>query len=155
MEKKALELVGPQIEKAKKDADEAARLNLAQKDKTISDLEAKLQEAIRKAQQGSQQQQGEVQELDLERRLREAFPRDTIEPVPKGQLGADALHRVLGQHGEVCGTILWESKRTKNWSGNWTDKLKQDQRAARADIAVIVTQAMPQGIDTFGQVDGV
>jgi len=99
--------------------------------------------------------QGEVQELDLERRLREAFPRDTIEPVPKGQFGGDAVQRVLGTQGQVCGTILWESKRTKNWAANWPDKLKQDQRAARADLAVIVTQAMPQDVDSFAEVDGV
>lgn len=155
VEKKAAELMAPQLEKARKEADEAARMRMLDKDKTITDLQAKLQDALRKAEQGSQQHQGEVQELDLERQLREAFTRDTIEPVPKGQYGGDALHRVLASSGEVCGTILWESKRTKNWSGAWTDKLKQDQRTAKADIAVIVTQAMPDGIDTFGQVDGV
>lgn len=80
-EKKAAELVAPQLEKAKKDADDAARLKILDKDKTINDLQVKLQDALRKAEQGSQQQQGEVQELDLERRLREAFTRDTIEPV--------------------------------------------------------------------------
>lgn len=154
-EKKAAELVAPQLEKVKREADEAARLKLLDKEKTITDLQAKLQEAIRKAEQGSQQQQGEVQELDLERRLREAFPRDTIEPVPKGQYGGDALHRVLGPQGAVCGTILWESKRTKNWGKEWPDKLKQDLRAAKADIAVIVTQAMPDEIDACGEVSGV
>lgn len=154
-EKRAADLIAPQLEKAKKDADDAARLKILDKDKTINDLQAKLQEAIRKAEQGSQQQQGEVQELDLERRLREAFPRDTIDPVPKGQHGGDALHRVLGPQGEVCGTILWESKRTKGWAGGWPDKLKQDQRASKADLAIIVTQAMPPGVDTFGEVDGV
>lgn len=94
-------------------------------------------------------------ELELERRLRDAFPRDTIEPVAKGQFGGDAVQRVLDPAGAVCGSILWESKRTKNWSSAWLDKLKQDQRAARADLAVIVTQAMPAGLSTFGEVDGV
>lgn len=154
-EKKAAELVAPQLEKAKKDAEEASRLKLLDKEKTISDLQAKLQDAIRKAEQGSQQQQGEVQELDLENRLREAFVRDGIDPVPKGQHGGDALHRVHGPQGTVCGTILWESKRTKNWAGGWPDKLKQDQRTAKADLAVIVTQAMPPGVDTFGEIEGV
>jgi len=154
-EKKAAELVAPQLEKAKKDADDAARLKILDKDKTINDLQAKLQDALRKAEQGSQQHQGEVQELDLERRLREAFSRDTIEPVPKGQFGGDAIHRVLGSLGDVCGTILWESKRTKNWASGWPDKLKQDQRAAKADLAVIVTQAMPPGVESFGEVEGV
>lgn len=154
-EKKAAELVAPQLEKAKKDADDAARLKILDKDKTINDLQVKLQDALRKAEQGSQQQQGEVQELDLERRLREAFTRDTIEPVQKGQFGGDAIHRVLGSLGDVCGTILWESKRTKNWASGWPDKLKQDQRAAKADLAVIVTQAMPPGVESFGEVEGV
>jgi len=154
-EKKAAELVAPQLEKAKKDADDAARLKILDKDKTINDLQVKLQDALRKAEQGSQQHQGEVQELDLERRLREAFSRDTIEPVPKGQFGGDAIHRVLGSLGDVCGTILWESKRTKNWASGWPDKLKQDQRAAKADLAVIVTQAMPPGVESFGEVEGV
>jgi len=142
-------------QRARQRADEDNRLKMAEKDKLISDAQAQVEEMKRKMAQGSQQLQGEVQELDLEKRLREAFPRDTIEPVPKGQLGADAIHRVLGPLGSVCGTILWESKRTKNWSGVWTDKLKQDQRVVKADIAVIVTQAMPQGIDAFGEVDGV
>jgi hypothetical protein len=154
-EKKAAELVAPQLEKAKRDADEAARLRIMDKDKTITDLQAKLQDALRKAEQGSQQHQGEVQELDLERKLREAFPRDTIDPVPKGQFGGDTLQRVLGPVGAMSGTILWESKRTKTWSPAWTDKLKQDLRAAKADIAVIVTQTMPAGIETFGDVGGV
>lgn len=154
-EKKAAELVAPQLEKAKKDAEEANRLRLLDREKIISDLQAKLQEAIRKAEQGSQQQQGEVQEIDLENRLREAFVRDSIDPVPKGQHGGDALHRVHGPQGTVCGAILWESKRTKNWAGGWPDKLKQDQRTAKADLAVIVTQAMPPGVDTFGEIEGV
>ncbi|MEX2217672.1 MAG: DUF2130 domain-containing protein [Phycisphaerales bacterium] len=98
-EKKAALLVAPQVEKAKKDAEEASRLKLLDKDKTISGLQARLQDAIRATEQGSQQQQGEVQELELERRLREAFPRDTFEAVPKGQFGGDWLHRVLAAHG--------------------------------------------------------
>lgn len=154
-EKKAAELVAPQLEKAKRDAEEASRMRLAEKDKLIETQRAQLAEAQRKLEQGSQQLQGEVQELDLEKRLREAFTRDTIDPVPKGQHGGDAVHRVIGPHGAVCGTILWESKRTKNWAGGWPDKLKQDQRTAKADLAVIVTQAMPPGMDTFGEVDGV
>ena len=141
--------------RARQEAEDQQRLRLAEKEKTIADLQSKLQEAIRKAEQGSQQMQGEVQELDLERRLREAFVRDTIEPVAKGQQGGDVLQRVLSASGDVSGAILWESKRTKHWSPAWIDKLKQDQRAARADLAVIVTQAMPQGVTTFTELDGV
>lgn len=105
--------------------------------------------------QGSQQLQGEVQELELESILRAKFPRDTIEPVPKGQHGGDALHRVLGSLGQVCGTILWESKRTKNWSDGWLAKLREDQRAAKAEIAIIVSQVLPKGVESFDHIDGV
>lgn len=155
VEKRLALAIEPERAKAKKEAEEQQRLRLAEKEKMIADLQAQLHEAIRRAEQGSQQLQGEVQELDLERRLRESFPRDTIDPVAKGQSGGDALQRVLSPQGELCGTILWESKRTKNWSAGWLDKLKQDQRTARADIAVIVTQAMPPGVETFTEMDGV
>jgi hypothetical protein len=117
---------------AQKDADDQARLKLAEKDKTIGDLQAKLQEALRKAEQGSQQLQGEIQELELEALLRGAFPRDVIEPVAKGEYGGDVLHRVIDPYGRRCGAILWESKRTKNWSDGWLGKLREDQRAAVA-----------------------
>ncbi len=155
LEKRLAAAIEPERVKAKREAEEQQRLRLAEKEKTIADLQAKLHEAIRKAEQGSQQMQGEVQELDLERRLREAFVRDTVEPVAKGQYGGDAVQRVLSAQGDVCGSILWESKRTKNWSPPWIDKLKQDQRAAKCDLAVIVTQAMPQGVETFAEIDGV
>ncbi|MBX3323249.1 MAG: DUF2130 domain-containing protein [Phycisphaeraceae bacterium] len=154
-EKKAAELVAPQLEKAKKDAEEAARLRIAEKDKVIEAQKEQLAEAQRKLEQGSQQLQGEIQELDLEKRLADAFRRDTFEEVAKGQRGADMLHRVLSETGQACGSILWESKRTKNWDGKWLDKLKQDQRAAKADLAVIVTQTMPPGLDTFAEIEGV
>ncbi len=142
-------------ESAQKDADEQARLKLAEKDKTITDLQAKLQDALRKAEQGSQQLQGEIQELELEAVLREQFPRDTIEPVPKGQFGGDVLQRVFGPSGQPCGTILWESKRTKNWSDGWLAKLREDMRAAGAEVAVVVSQVLPKDTDTFNLIDGV
>jgi len=142
-------------EAAGKDADEQARLRIAEKDKTITDLQAKLQDALRKAEQGSQQLQGEVQELELEALLRNKFPLDKIEPVPKGEHGGDVLHHVNGELAQACGTILWESKRTKNWSDGWLPKLREDQRAAKAEVAVIISQALPRGIDAFDLVDGV
>lgn len=142
-------------EVAQKNADEQARLKLAEKDKTITDLQSKLQDALRKAEQGSQQLQGEIQELELEALLREKFSRDTIEPVAKGEHGGDVLQRVLGPSGQSCGTILWESKRTKNWSDGWLPKLREDMRAARAEIAVVVSQVLPEDTDTFNLIDGV
>ncbi len=155
VEKRVSEALGPEREKAKKEADDEYRLKLQQEQKRNEDLLRQLEEAKRRAEQGSQQAQGEAGEVDLERRLHDAFPRDMIDPVPKGQHGGDTVHRVIAPQGQICGTILWESKRTKNWAGGWPDKLKQDQRAAKADLAIIVTQAMPPGIDSFAEVEGV
>lgn len=142
-------------EAAVKDADEQARLKVAEKDKTITDLQVKLQDALRKAEQGSQQLQGEVLELELEALLRSNFPRDTIEPIPKGAFGGDVLHRVIGPLAQPCGTILWESKRTKNWSDGWLAKLREDQRAAKAEAAIIITQTVPKGVEAFDLIEGV
>ncbi len=142
-------------EAAQNDADAQSRLKIAEKDKTISDLQVKLQAALRQAEQGSQQLQGEVQELELESLLRSAFPQDSIEPVPKGEHGGDVIHRVAAPNGQNCGTILWESKRTKNWSDLWLAKLREDQRAAKAEIALIVSQTLPKGVETFDLIDGV
>ncbi len=139
---------------AQKDADDQSRLKIAEKDKTITDLQVKLQAALRQAEQGSQQLQGEVQELELESLLQSAFPQDTFEPVPKGEHGGDVIHRVMGPIG-ACGTILWESKRTKNWSDGWLAKLREDQRAAKAEIALIVTQTLPKEVESFNLIDGI
>jgi hypothetical protein len=142
-------------EAVQKDADENARLRLAEKDKTITDLQVKLQDALRKAEQGSQQLQGEVQELELETLLRTRFQRDTIIGVPKGEHGGDIIHQVYNSSGQNCGTILWEAKRTKNWSDSWLTKLRDDQRAAKADIAVLISQILPKHIETFDLTEGV
>lgn len=142
-------------EATRKETEEQAHMRLAEKDKTISDLQNKLQEALRKSEQGSQQLQGEIQELQLEARLRDAFPRDTIEPVAKGEFGGDTLQRVVSPLGQPCGAILWESKRTKNWSDGWLPKLRDDMRAAGAEAAIIVTQVLPKSIETFDLVEGV
>jgi hypothetical protein len=106
-----------------------------------------------KAEQGSQQTQGEVQELELEKELAALFPFDTIQPVPKGMRGADVIQDVIDNRGNRCGSIIWESKRTQSWSDGWIAKLKEDQRAARADVAILVTQALPKDIRTFGDID--
>ena len=142
-------------EQAKKDAEEGMKLKVLEAEQTIVSMQRQIEELKRKAEQGSQQLQGEVQELELEALLRAKFPRDTIEPVPKGEYGGDALQRVAGPHGQPCGTIIWESKRTKNWSDGWLPKLREDQRAAKAEIAVIVSQSLPKEIETFGVVDNV
>ncbi len=155
VEKRVTESQAAIESKARQRAEEETRLKMAEKDKVIADAQRQVEEMKRKMEQGSQQLQGEVQELELESILRDKFPRDTIEPVPKGQHGGDALHRVFGATGQPCGTILWESKRTKNWSDSWLTKLRDDQRAAKAEIAIIVSQVLPKGVETFDQIDGV
>jgi hypothetical protein len=155
IEKRVAELVLPEREKAQKEADARHYLKVAEKEKTISDLQSQLKDAVRKAEQGSQQLRGEVQELAIEALLRSNFPRDLIEPVPKGEFGGDTLHRILGSAGQPCGTILWESKRTKNWSPSWLSKLREDQRTAKAEIAVIVASTLPSEIQNFGYLEGV
>ena len=142
-------------DQARKEAEEALKFKVLEKEQTISSMQKQIEELKRRAEQGSQQLQGEVQELELEALLRAKFPRDTIEPVPKGEHGGDALQRVMGPLGQLCGTILWESKRTKNWSDGWLAKLRDDQRAAKAELAVLVTQALPKEVESFDLIEGV
>jgi len=142
-------------EQAKKEAEEGLRLKVMEKEHTIASLQTQIEELLRRVEQGSQQLQGEVQELELEALLRTKFPRDTIEPVPKGEFGGDSLQRVIGPLGQLCGTILWESKRTKNWSDGWLAKLRDDQREAKAEVAVIVSQTLPKGVESFDLIEGV
>jgi hypothetical protein len=155
VEKRITEGLSAAEAKAKQRAEDELKLKLAEKDKLIADAQRQVDEMKRKMEQGSQQLQGEIQELELEATLRAKFPRDTIDPVPKGEFGGDTLHRVLGPQGQVCGTILWESKRTKNWTDGWLAKLREDQRAAKAEIAILVTQALPKGVESFDQIEGV
>jgi hypothetical protein len=127
----------------------------AEKEKQITDLRRQIDELKRKAEQGSQQLQGEVLELALEELLKAAFPSDNITPVAKGICGGDSIQQVLGANGLRCGDILWESKRTKNWSQRWLAKLRDDQRQARATCAVLVSEALPEGLEAFAMLDGV
>lgn len=155
-EKKIAAEEGKIREEASKQADEKQRLNLAARDKTISDLQKALDEAQRKAAQGSQQLQGEIMELDLETALADAFRDDDIEPVAKGTKGGDIRHVVKSPRGTQCGVILWEIKRTKNWVDGWIPKLKEDLRAERANLPIIVTEVMPKTIsDEIGHLNGI
>ncbi len=141
--------------KAVQEAEESLRLKVAEKDQTIVSMRTQIEELKRRAEQGSQQLQGEVLELELETLLRTRFPFDTVEPVPKGEFGGDVLQRVTSPSGQPCGIILWESKRTRNWSDGWLTKLRDDQRSAKADLSVIVSQALPKDIETFDVRDNV
>jgi hypothetical protein len=155
IEKRVQESLSSTRDQARKEAEESMKLKVMEKEHTITSMQKQIEDLKRRAEQGSQQLQGEVQELELEALLRAKFPRDTIEPVPKGEYGGDVFQRVLGPLGQSCGTILWETKRTKNWSDGWLVKLREDQRAAKAEIAVLVTQALPKDMETFDLVDGV
>jgi hypothetical protein len=132
-----------------KDKDEEYRLREAEKNKQMEDMRKQIDELRRKADQGSQQSQGEVLELDLEGALRRCFSSDEIMPVPKGIHGGDLLHRVRDEFGRECGTIIWEMKRTKAWQDSWLTKLKDDKLAAKAQISVLVSVTMPRDVAQF------
>ena len=155
VEKKVQESLAAARAQAKQEAETDLKFKMSEKEQTILAMQKQIEELKRRAEQGSQQLQGEVQELELEGMLKQSFPTDVFTPVAKGEFGGDVVHAVARGEGLVCGTILWESKRTKNWSDGWLVKLRDDQRAAKADLAVIVTQALPKGVETFGHVDGV
>lgn len=155
VEKRIQEGLSVTRQQARKEVEDELKLKVAEREQTISSMQRQIEELKRRAEQGSQQMQGEVQELEIEAILRVKFPRDTIEPVPKGEHGGDALQRVFDPTGHNCGTIIWESKRTKNWSDSWLSKLRDDQRAAHAEIAVLVSQTLPKGIDSFDLLNGV
>lgn len=126
---------------------EAERFALieAEYKKKIDDAQKANEDLRRKLDQGSNQLQGEVLELELEHTLRSAFFHDRIDEVKKGQRGADVIQTVCTASGQECGKIIWEAKRAENWSEKWLQKLKDDQQEANADIAVLVTTAMPKG----------
>ena len=136
-------------EQVKRQVSEEHQLKDAEKEKQIGDLRKQIDDLKRKAEQGSQQLQGEILELSLEDILGRSFPMDEIIPVPKGVHGGDVLQRVRDGLGTDCGCILWESKRTKNWSNGWLAKLRDDQRTAKAVQAILLTEAMPPDCDTF------
>lgn len=142
-------------QKAQQAAEDVLKLKVTEKEEQIASMQRQIEELKRRAEQGSQQLQGEALELALEEALRTQFPLDSIVPVAKGEFGGDVLQRVVGPTGQACGAILWESKRTKNWSDGWLAKLRGDQRVAKAEFAVLVSNALPKDIETFGQIDGI
>ena len=131
------------------------QLKVRELEKQIDDQKKLAEEMRRKAEQGSMQLQGEVQELILEELLKNNFPFDVISEVGKGIRGADCMQTVRNNLGLECGKIIYESKRTKDFGGDWIEKLKKDMRSIGADVAVIVSQTYPKGMDSFGEKDGV
>ncbi len=131
------------------------QLKTRELEKQIEDQKKLVDEMKRKAEQGSMQLQGEVQELLLEELLQSTFPFDKVEPVGKGVRGADCIQTVRNQFGTEVGKIIFESKRTKDFTNDWIEKLKTDMRNLGTDVAVIVTQALPKDMERFGEKEGV
>ncbi len=150
------------LEKQKEIEDKVRKIEAERSDLKLKELEKKLTDQVelaetmrRKAEQGSMQLQGEVQELALEELLRSSFPFDSIDEVAKGIKGADCVQTVRNTMAQVCGKVIYESKRTKAFAGDWIEKLKSDMRAQQADIAVIVSEVLPKDMENFGFKDGV
>ncbi|MEM6728324.1 MAG: DUF2130 domain-containing protein [Pseudomonadota bacterium] len=139
-----------QMAEAEAEAKEAQEMKLREKDEQMETLKRQIEVLKQKSEKGSQQLQGEVLEVAIEERLALAFPADVITPVGKGVRGADCLQAVAG-----AGEIIWETKRTQNWSKDWPGKLKEDQRREGAEAAVLVSTVLPEGIETFGEHDGI
>lgn len=135
--------------------EEQHKLKDLEKDKRLADAMKQVEDLKRKMEQGSQQTQGEVLEVELEEQLKREFSFDLIEAVGKGIRGGDIIQTVKTQSGKTCGKIIWETKRTKSWSDGWIQKVKDDQREAKADLAVIVSEALPTGFHHFRQIKGV
>lgn len=135
--------------------DDKQKLRDKRKDEQIEGLSKKVEELQMQLEQGSQQAQGEVLEITLEEMLKNCFPQDKITPVPKGVKGADLIQKVNSNIGPCCGTIIWESKNTRNWSPQWIEKLRENQQSEGADIAIIASAVLPDSIEHFGEMDGI
>jgi len=153
------ETIKEQIRKQEKEKNEIKEteqsLKFKEMEKQLNDQKKLVEEMKRKQDQVSMQLQGEVQEVALEEILRNAFPFDVISEVGKGIRGADCIQLVRNNYGQECGKIIYESKRTKDFGGDWIEKFKTDMRSTGADIAVLVTKTMPKELDCFGLKDGV
>lgn len=139
----------------KKRIDEEYRFKMSEQEKKLTDALRVNDELKRKLEQGSQQTQGEVLELEVENALKQEFPLDEIKPVAKGVRGGDIVQVVRNNTGKACGAIIWETKRTKSWSNEWVSKLKDDQRSLHAEMAVIISDVLPNEVRNFGWRNGV
>lgn len=143
------------IEQAQKTEEEKSALKFKELEKQREDYKRLAEEMQRKLEQGSMQLQGEVMELALEALLRNLFPFDQVEEVPKGVKGADCILHIRNPLAQACGSIIFESKRTKQFSADWIDKLKDDQRLKNADLAVLVTEALPKDYKHMNAYNGI
>lgn len=154
-EKKLNEKISEERGKIKKLEEEKSQLQILEKESIIGQLNGQLKDALRQAEQGSMQRQGEVQEVAIENWLAEHFPLDTIEGIKKGARGADCLQTVNSRDRQGCGTIYYESKRTKEFQPGWIEKFKSDIQEKNADIGVLVTESIPSDMDRIGLRDGI
>jgi hypothetical protein len=141
-------------DRAKAEAEDSLKAKVSEKEAQITGMQRQIEER-RKANQGSQQLQGEALEFELETLLRNRFSGDIIEAVPKGEFGGDVIHRVRNEFGRICGTMLWEAKSTKAWNNKWLEKLRTDQRSANAEICLTVSNVLPGGLETFDRIENV
>jgi hypothetical protein len=142
-------------EVALRERDEEHRLKLSEKDKQLDDMRKQIEELRRKGDRSAQQLVGDVLEIDLQAVLSRAFSHDHFERIKKGQSGADLLQTVRTPSGQVCGRILWETKRTKSWNDEWLGKLREDQRKVKSELAALVTETLPDAVSNFAVVEGV
>ena len=147
--------IDEQRKRTKEELGKEYALKINQQEEQMTSMRKQIDEFKRKAELGSQQAQGEILEKTLEDLLQESFPNDLIEAVPKGMSGADVIQKVNGRIGQCCGTIIWESKNTKNWNKSWIDKLKENQRDIKAEIAVLASVILPNETSNFGVHEGV
>jgi len=138
-----------------KSIDEQNELKFRQKEEQLKQLQEQLQIAQRKAEQGSMQLQGEVQELAIEEYLANKYPFDVIEEIKKGARGADCIQVVHTREVQNCGKIYYESKRTKDFQKSWIEKFKADMRNKGVDVGVLVTQVLPSSMDRMGLYEGI
>ncbi|MEM7358467.1 MAG: DUF2130 domain-containing protein [Pseudomonadota bacterium] len=155
VEKKFNQQLASESDKIKQQLQSHAELKIAEREQVINQLKQQLNDAQRQAEQGSMQLQGEVQELAIEAWLKQSFPLDDIEEIKKGAMGADTLQVINTSHRQACGRIYYESKRTKSFQPSWIEKFKTDIQSKGADVGVLVTQTMPDNMQTLGQIDGV
>jgi hypothetical protein len=155
VEQRVQEALATVRSQAERDAEARLKARVTERDVQIAGMQRKIEELRRKAAQGSEQLQGEAFEHEVEASLRCQFPQDAIEPVRAGELGGDILQRVRNPGGQICGALLWELKTAKTWNERWLAKLRDDQRAAQADVALLVSTILPKGMETFGLIEGV
>lgn len=155
VERRVQEALAAVRSQAELDAEARLKARVTERDLQIAGMQRKIEELRRKASQGSEQLQGEGFEHEVEAALRQQFPQDLIKSVPAGAFCGDICQRVCNASGQFCGILLWELKATKTWNERWLAELRDDQRTAQADVALLVSNVLPKGIETFGIVDGV